>query len=151
MLIYFSGRYVSSVPWYLALLGTAAWEVSTGHDGVQRIVCGNRHRNANVWHINKLDKLEGRFLLLWSDGTHMVLFLAVAFVWKAAFPSGHQYTRNEVHRKIARRFCKVTNANHRHNSLARHHAVDACLCNHRCQLLSVMELLPSRSLSEQIP
>lgn len=146
-----AGRDVSSVPWHLALLGTAAWAVSTGDICIQRLLRGDRHRNANVWNPNKLDQLEGCLLLLRCYGSRVVWLLAVALVREAALPSGHQHTRNEIHRKIAWRVRQSPNANHCDDAVAWNLSVNARVCDHRGQLLSILELLFTGSLPKQIP
>ena len=150
LVIFFTGSHISGVSWYMEILGASTGTVTFGYDGVQRVVCRSRYRNANVRNFNRMDRLAGPILLLRPCRCHVVPVLAVAIVRETQTASKYFSARAEIHRKIVRRFCTNCHAYNINDPVAPFFHFDARLCNYCCEFLPLLELLFARFVSKCI-
>lgn len=136
------------MPWHLEILGSASGTFSTGHNGIQWIVCWCRHRHAIIWHPGGAHKLAGAILFLFDTWTDVVRVLALASLRKATGASNDHSRRNEIHRKIARRIIATYDANIFNHTVGRYHPFETSLCNCRGKFLSFVEFLHARTVSK---
>lgn len=75
----------------------------------------------------------------------MVRILVMAVFWKAEYPSDYIGQRTELHRDIVGRGEKHSRTHNRQHALEKVFHLHARVRNHSSQLLSVVELLPTRA------